>query len=201
MPSCSELAGLLSSEFSKAEKAVKDYEHLTGELPFPSVNELRYAGCHAVQAIKLGLGENEKCIELLDRAVRHSRRAFYDVLEFDVMLMTQKVEACKRAYEGYEYLAASVIPNYLDHVKRLNNLGEQLDVVHELDKDSREYVHLCRNQIQVMRNFVKDFLAAEEALFAAIKHDQQRYRLSWVQCAVGIVGGFVLGILITVLFS
>lgn len=50
-----ELGEKLYAEFSKAEGAVKEYEHLTGYCPVPSVNELRYAGCHAIQAIKMVL--------------------------------------------------------------------------------------------------------------------------------------------------
>lgn len=190
------LTELLSSEFAKAEQAVKDYEHLTAELPVPSVNELRYAGCHAIQALKLGITESEKCHELLDRATRHARRAYFDVLEYDVILMTKKVEAYQRSYEGYEYLAASIVPHYLEHINKLNALGELLGSAHELDKESPSYVDGCREQIQVMRDFINDFLVAQPPLFAAIANDQKKGRISWLQCIIGIVISFILGYLI-----
>lgn len=97
------LAVLLSSEFAKAEKAVKDYEHLTAELPVPSINELRYVGCH--------------------------------------------------------------------------------------------------EQIQVMRNFINDFLAAQNSLYAAIAQEQKSSHRSWIQCIIGIAAGFGLGIVVTLIFS
>lgn len=200
MRSSKELAKLLFSEFAKAEKAVKDYEHLTAELPVPSVNELRYAGCHAVQAIKRGIDESNECQELLDRAIRHSRRAYYDVLEYDVMLMTRQVEAYKRFYEGYERLAAPLIPHYFEHVRKLNALGEMLGDAHELDKESPDYMESCREQIQVMRDFINDFLTAQETISSAIENDQKSCKRSWFQCIIGIVAGFVLGILVTLIF-
>lgn len=193
MRSSKELAELLFSEFAKAEKAVKDYEHLTAELPVPSVNELRYAGCHAIQAIKHGIDESNECQELLDRAIRHSKRAYYDVLEYDVMLMTKKVEAYQRFYEGYERLAASIIPHYCDHIAKLNALGEILGSAHELDKESPDYVKSCQEHIQVMRNFINDFLAAQKPLFSAIKHDQQGIRLTWILWVLGFVISYILG--------
>ncbi|MEG0025095.1 MAG: hypothetical protein RR719_07100 [Akkermansia sp.] len=200
MTSSDDLAELLYSEFAKAEKAVKDYEHLAAELPVPSINELRYAGFHAVQAIKLGISEHDKCHELLDRAIRHSRRAYYDVLEYDVMLMTKKVEAYQRVYEGYEYLAASIIPGYIDHIKKLNALGELLGSAHELDKESPVYIDGCGEQISVMRNFINDFLSAQEPLYAAIAHEQKSSHISWIQCIIGIVASFVLGIIVSFIF-
>lgn len=74
-----------AEEFSKAENALKKYEHLANETLIPSVNELRYAGIryagsHAALAVSLQPGEqaDEEC----RRAIRHAKRARYDVLEF-----------------------------------------------------------------------------------------------------------------------
>ncbi len=74
------LPHIYAEEFSKAENALKKYEHLANETLIPSVNEIRYAGSHAALAVSLQPGEqaDEEC----RRAIRHAKRARYDVLEF-----------------------------------------------------------------------------------------------------------------------
>lgn len=207
MSDLTETSEKLYSAFSKAEGAVKDYEHLRGEIPIPSVNELRYAGCHAIQAIKNGLDESEDCKEFLDRAIRHAKRAYYDVLEFDRVLVAERVDAIQNSYAGYEYLASAHVPNYHDHIKKIHEISRILGDAHELDKESSEYVEKCRSNIEELNSFIDDFISAEQSLFAHIQKEEEakkekKYdrKISWLQCIISVIAGVILGSLVTYFF-
>lgn len=183
----------LFSEFEKAENAIKSYEYLIGSLPVSSVNELRYAGLHVVQALKLGINNAERR-EKLDSAIRHAQRAYSDAsMKYQVMSLSIQVKTYRDSFKGYEHVAAFIVPHYLEHIGQLNTLKEISLETYKSGKDTPELVDEYRKHIQVKSAFIKDLLSAKEPLFTAISRDRKGIRLSWILCGLGIIGSFLLG--------
>ena len=97
--------------FIAAETALKKYEREATETLVPCINELRYSAYHVAQALKAELN-GEVAGNHWQRAIRHTHRAKFDVMEFNVALCMDKVERIKQSYKGYEFLAGSMISVY-----------------------------------------------------------------------------------------
>ena len=197
--------------FIAAETALKKYEREATETLVPCINELRYSAYHVAQALKAELN-GEVSEKQWQRAIRHTQRAKFDVMEFNVALCMDKVEKIKQSYKGYEFLAGSIIPNYFKHSQALFAISSELESLHELDKESPEFVKVCEKHVRIARAFIKDFYSAEEVLFSEIekremereqadkekKHDK---RVSWIQVLCGAVLGTLFGCAMTLLIG
>ncbi len=164
----------LHAEFERAEGTSKYFEHQAGKLPIPVVNELRYAGKHAVEALYCGLADSEEYRDLLDRALRHCKRARYDALEFLVVHTSEKLALCQETYSGYEWLAIPLIPDYFQHVKNVREAGCKLEAAHELDKESAAYVNDCLAHIKAIENFTLAIESAMPLIFSTMQHEKEK---------------------------
>lgn len=173
----------------------------------PCINELRYSAYHVAQALKAELNGDDSDI-YWQRAVRHTLRAKFDVMEFNVALCMDKVEKIKQSYIGYEFLAGSIIPNYFKHSKELFSISSELERLHELDKESPEFLNLCKKHVRIARAFIRDYYSAEEMLFSEIakrelekeqtdKEKRYNKQVSWLQVLCGAVLGTLFGCAIT----
>lgn len=199
-------------EFHEAESAIKKYERLSSETAIPSINELRYATYHVVKAIEAEENKQGAAADKMwDRAIRHTKRAKFDVMEFHVALCMDRAEKARESYVGYEALAASLIPNYFKHKKALRALASEIEHLTELDKESPASVKLCEKQIRIAGAFLQDFELAQEALFTEIERrealraesqskEKKQTRVSWLQCVLSAILGTVLGGLVTWVF-
>lgn len=195
--------------FIAAESALKKYEREGAETLVPCINELRYSAYHVAQALKAEQN-GESAGNHWQRAIRHTQRAKFDVMEFNVALCMDKVEKITQSYKGYEFLAGSIIPNYFKHSKALYTISSELENLHELDKESSEFTKLCEKHIRAARDFIRDFHTAEEVLFSeiekrelereqALKEKNHDKKIAWVQVIISAVLGAILGYAITLI--
>ena len=71
--------------FIAAETALKKYERDATETLIPCINELRYSAYHVAQALKAELS-GDFSGKHWQKAIRHTHRAKFDVMEFNVAL-------------------------------------------------------------------------------------------------------------------
>ncbi len=189
------IAGVL-----EAEAALKEYEHAGSETVTPCINELRYAAKHVADALQAEKeGEDSETIrEHWSRAIRHTQRAKYDVLEFHVELVKLKVAEAIESYAGYSQIAAKLIPRYYEHKKALYELTRNFQEISDCNKDSEEYVSCCKRHIKVADAFMQDFLIAEEELMLSIEKERMSQeeqktekkedrKIAWLQCLTSAV--------------
>lgn len=209
-------------EFSRAESSLKAYEHAGNNTLTGSINELRYAGSHMSSACMAELaGDLDKAQEELVRAIRHAKRARYDVLEARVCYAMTELEEAMEFYKGYEYLAASIIKDYLLHKKQIRTLGAEMANMGDLDKESPEYQAICERRVGIIDSFLEDFHDAQEALIDAmrvkekeVQHHEKEIALlgasleqankatmhAWIASAIFCLLGAVLGWLLARIF-
>lgn len=197
-----QLCRILEDEFCKAENAIKQAEHEGAEPPIPSINELRYAGFHHIAATNFKLtGEHSKALEEMRKAVRHARRARFDVNEFYLTICAERIAEYRRSFNGYEYLAAQIIPNFHKHMKAMREAGTLIEQTSAWDKESPEYIKKSASILKKMRAFESDFASVETALFDAIAEKERGQKIAWLQCGISIVLGALLGAVLSGLLS
>ena len=140
----------------EAESALKAYEHVSTETVVPCINELRYAAKHVADALQAESdgASREKVSEHWKKAIRHTHRAKYDVLEFHLELVKLRVSEAIESYKGYAHIAADVIPNYYRHKEALLSLVEDFPEILVKEKSSKEYVDYCNKHIEVAKDFL-----------------------------------------------
>ncbi len=186
----------LSEKFKKAEKLIKTAEHASAELPFPAVNELRYAGYHYIESDKkLCEGNEKEAIEEMRKALNHARRAVYDVLEFRISSCLEKATAVTDEIKEDEDLAFKYIPNYSVHSKNLYEIGIMEENAEISDKDSPEYQEACLDKIEKLQAFLSDFQAGKKAFFAAKNRARNSARLGWSHVLAVLLGAAIAGII------
>ena len=180
--------------FKQAESAIKSAEHAGEDLPIPCINELRYAGYHHIRSDQFFAdGFHEKAEEEMRKAIRHTERAHFDISEFYVSIYSEKVKVIIGSYRGYEYLAARHIPNYSGHIETIHEIGNFLETLHTLDKASPNYVEHCKFICRKLKDFIAAFRSVEGALLSEIAEKESGKKISWIQCLVSAIIGFLLG--------
>lgn len=192
--STSDLLELLPSEFEKAEEAIKSYENLVENCPFHAVNELRFAASHLVKSVKLGINDNEECRVQLEQAIKHAQRAYLNAsIKYEFLSLSSQTQIYRESIVGYEHLAATIVPHYIEHIGKIDTLEKISWNEYEQEQETPEFIGRCTKHIQVNKAFINDFLSAQKPLFSAIAHDRKGFRLSWYLCVLGIMASFLLG--------
>lgn len=63
----------LIQEYSRAERAIKEFDLVDGNLCFPAVNQLRYAGYHILKCISCDRGTENDAYEQYYKALNHAK--------------------------------------------------------------------------------------------------------------------------------
>ncbi len=105
---------------------LKEVERLTGEVTIPSINELRYAGFHILQAIdETGTVSNKHHVF---RAKDHCERAIYDVAEAGLIFVIDTINRFQWEYRGIAII---------DVVRNIPQIRERVEEASALLQDGR----------------------------------------------------------------
>jgi len=124
----------VSDNFSSAEKKIKNAELLNKNLSIPSINELRYAGYHLLIASQSN--DKEKITEELDKANRHTKRAYYDGVESVLLLKLDEIQTFDEEFSKIPELI-EVIPNYTSKFSKVTTIVEQLQDIEASTRDEK----------------------------------------------------------------
>ena len=110
--------------FADAERQLKRFERVGGKTLEPSINQLRYASRHYLEAEK---EENEAAaLEILKKAIAHCRRAQYDAIEAAIAVVGKNIVEYTEKYLHSSVLI--VIPDYPEKFAKAVSLLESLRV-------------------------------------------------------------------------
>lgn len=135
--------------YSLAETKMKLVEVTDGDLYIPSVNELRYAGCHLSKATvandgKIALGE-------LDKATKHCKRAVYDALEIGITFYLEKLSTF---LDDYKHVAiVNVIPDVIKFKFRMSEIRDFITKPREGERS--EFWEKCTDLFQEIAEIYK----------------------------------------------
>lgn len=123
--------------FQDAERQIKKAEEISGDLAVPAVNELRYAGCHLLEA--LSSDTPHLATEQVARARRHCQRAIFDASDASIIYLLEGVRAFQDDYR--RLVISDVIADYTDIKKTISDTRHKIEKARD-DNERRESYYL-----------------------------------------------------------
>lgn len=117
--------------FDLAEAKLKQVEHLVDKLDIPSINELRYAGHHCVNALMANDSAATKAE--ITEAESHCKRAIYDAMEIGILYLLSKIRMFKEDYRLVP--VATVIPSYVEYLVQIRKIQACVAAVPRRNKE------------------------------------------------------------------
>lgn len=156
-----QLVDRLKLEWDTSEEYIKSAEHVCGDVIFPSILELRYAGRKLVQALQAKRqGKVDDASDLLRDAVLDCHRARHDAIDAATSKMLATVEnAC--AYLGYD-VTLKPFPELPVLLAGLLHVQEQAEISrgNRNDRD-KVYATINAEHFPKLLTLYRNFRAAE----------------------------------------
>ena len=145
--------------FKNTEKIIKKFEKTHGELPIPSVNELRYVGYHFLMATTetsdVSIREN------IEKALNHCKRAKFDTYEASSMILLEELKIFNESY-GKIVETQSVITDYVGKLSKIEEIKNSLEEIVSGDYESREvYYQEIKPKHEDLKMILKEFKLSE----------------------------------------
>jgi len=141
--------------FAKCEYYLKEFEHLADVFDIQPLNQIRYGGRDLIEGLltpQEGKEYNEKKII---EAIRHIRRAMYDMLEIIIAFYRNRLKKFEIDYEGID--VSNVLKDfYTDSIEIKTEGSAIIDRNSSHSYDSKE--------IEQMDNFIKKLEAFDNIL-------------------------------------
>jgi hypothetical protein len=178
----------IQEEWNKAEKIIKLAEQICGEVVFPSIMELRYAGRRIIDALHSVCTEDdsEKVDSLLQDAEYDCHRARHDAIDASVSLMAKNIESVVRKV-GYSAICQAY--------PRFSDLREGLSVVNKKIMQSREsrqsresfYSSIASEDLLALAELYNSFNASHDVMISIAKKERRSFFISLFISAVSII--------------
>lgn len=187
---------LIKRHYRRAERAIKRCEMIALAVPTPAVNQLRYAGNHALKAMTAGSGTELQKRELED-SERHCKRAWFDAFDSITCYHLQQI----KGFEARNYpirVLKRFIPNYLDEIafaRGVYRLYRLPETVQQMSLEQRLAMLRDMKRVGRFASRIKDLNAAYRAALS----DADDVKLRWTKfgsamSAVTSFAGSVFGI-------
>lgn len=208
----------LADIYNEAENAIKKAEIHTSEPPVPALNEMRYAGQHALAYVNLpdGVEKNEEYA----KAKAHAKRAYFDAYDYLLMSLLEEVHAYQETIKGYSYIAARIIgPRYSSFKEQTINAKEYSSQCRLKKQDKEEWSKRDEHykefddHVANVGAFLKAIKSCEEEILEEVarrideisyRKNEEKDRKSWVKpLVIGTVAGilaFIIGTIVFMLF-
>jgi len=121
--------------FSDTEHKIKQFEMEHGQLPIPSINELRYVGYHFVKASQAKSETGIK--EHIKKALNHSKRAKFDTYEASTMILLERLKDFHERYNSVKE-TQDIISNYIEYLASIQQISDKLKEIVATEYESRE---------------------------------------------------------------
>jgi hypothetical protein len=181
----------LKERFAEAEGFIKEVELCGGELAFPAINELRYAGHHLLKA--LAEPNEDKFHKELGEVEDHCHRAMYEASEAGITYLIRLLKQFDWDYK--DVVVSETVPNILE-IRRLGTKASKQLSRGRLNRKSptvqvKEYMEM----FEELKNGV-EILEAGRSELNIVKRkgviDSRKYIgqvLFWISIvAIGIAG-------------
>lgn len=143
--------------YDQADSLAREVGELRSEVQIPAINELRYAGHHALQAIT---DDGEVDIEVLAKAKSHCERAMYEAAEAGIMFCLDSIKDFGKTYS--DLVISEVIADY---PSRLARAQTALDLVVKGRSERAsvgEHVAAYMDEFRVVRDIMRVFDASRD---------------------------------------
>lgn len=112
--------------FSLAERKIKYIEHISTKLSIPSLNQLRYAGKHILDALQED-ERSEHYILNITEAKSHCQRAIYDAMEIGILHFRRDILDFTNDYGNI--IIPPLLPKYIEYIADTNAIVEEIGAI------------------------------------------------------------------------
>lgn len=199
----------VANQWNLAEQRIKTAERLNGEVVFPAINELRYAGRRLVDAINLtntddGSDSTDESVRtFVNEVEQFCLRAEHDAIDASILFVHQRVE---QLVENFGILTVTqYFPKYAELRKKIDEVDNFITSSRK-DREQRPetYRDIAENYLPTIISLYKEMEYSEEAIKSAVeearkeqeksdKHYNFMKRLTIVSVILGLAG-LVIGV-------
>lgn len=187
----------LAEAYNEAEAAIRSVEVLTTRAPIPALNEMRYAGCHAVALILTR--DESKRNEELSKTISHCRRAYFDAQSVLLLTLYARVKNIREGLGLYLHFFPEMVgPSYWPKKEAVEQARTFIETLRSVKEDStrwekrEELYEMCKPHIEACRAYIQIFEAIREELCskvdAAKKQEKDDSRSRKINLLIGIAG-------------
>lgn len=163
--------------FRDAENEVKKFEKEYGDVPIPSINELRYAGYHIAEAAQNDSSE-VSINDNIDLALNHCKRAKYDAHEASTMLVLEKIKDFNDRYRRLTE-TTETISSYVETLQEIDEISEKLQETIPSSYGSREeYYGAVSEGDKKLKTILKKFQLSEISIESRVKENNDKKKQS-----------------------
>ncbi len=180
--------------YDEADRSVRAVTEFADEVMIPPVNELRYAGHHALQAA--AATSAEKRVEHIRKAHGHCERALYDAAEIGIMEAVQVIGEFRSAFPTLQISA--VIREYPEILAAARD-AQQMVIDGRSKRDSaRAQAKQYMGAFETLREGVTRLEMGRDDLNAmdlSQRQDHQRFLIRTALAIVSLVVAIIFGLL------
>ena len=177
----------LKLAYKKAEDALHSLGIDGSGADIASVNELRYAGNHLLQA--LTASDQGSVDDQLQRALRHCERALYDAYDGAVYYRLTQFKLFREDYR--KVVISNIIPDYITLVKTMNRAKATLETARTESEDRADYYMEVESQYPAIVDATETLEAAREELNKKVEEQRGEKRSKLVTVAIAVFSALV----------
>lgn len=171
----------LREAYREAEKAIRSVELVAKKVPVPALNEMRYAGYHA---IALNLAESAAVREdEYRKVVAHCRRAYFDAHSMLLLLLYAEVKNIRDALGEYLHFFPEIVGDaYSAKKEAVVNARKFIENLHSLKQDQQrwaardEMCAACRPHVEACKAYIDTYEAVREELSSRVDEAKRNRR-------------------------
>ena len=171
----------LEEAYREAEEAIRRVEVCAKRIPVPAVNEMRYAGYHALKYLTTEEGK-EKSREW-EKAIDHCHRAYYDAQSFLLLILYSKVLNIRKGLGEYLHFFAEMSgDSYREMKKKLVLARRFIEGIEKSRSNSTEwekraeFFRQCEPHVQACYEYVLAYEDIQEELCCKVDEAKRKER-------------------------
>jgi DNA repair exonuclease SbcCD ATPase subunit len=175
----------LVSEFRQAENLLKTAEWDDLRLDIPTINELRYAGYHLINALETS--DLREQLQEFEKGVHHCRRASYDAIELGLINELEQVMDFENDYRLVP--VPNVLPDYVQLMERVEEIKEKLGQ-NEKAPDRKTYYEEAESHLKELKKITRKLKVSRTELnkhLAGERTKSRRWAAGIILAALGLV--------------
>ena len=161
----------IAALFREAESAIKTAEELHSQLPFPAVNELRYAGRHLAEWLA------GRDAEEFRKAVGHCRRALYDAHEARLLFYLEELAKFRDDYRNI--VVSEVVKSYGEIADEIGRARDDINRMRASGMDKAEVYRKMAEYADLLARRHSFLEAQREELNKKIRQERRLTFASW----------------------
>jgi len=178
----------LSTDFSEAEKLLKEVENIGENFYAAVANELRYAGRHLLNALVSPKDWEDE----LRRAAKHCYRATYDASD---ALVIHRLEVIEIFIEDYRKISLiDTVPEWHKYVRKAADARKFIASTVEREKARSEHAKACLVVAKELENITIELTVLRPELNKKIREKSDE-RLKWVLGVALALAAVIAGVL------